>query len=103
MGCLTPAIVNMFKVILMLVIFAIIVCFIGFLLDVLGTKSRLSLTVRSNGLLTIPIGIITGYIFNVNSFFYSNIFFSFNLCWSSESCILYNRSFGKGKSPFLFS
>ena len=58
MGCLTPAIVNMFKVILMLVIFAIILCFIGFLLDVLGTKSRLSLTVRSNGLLTIPIGII---------------------------------------------
>lgn len=58
MGCLTPAIVNMFKVILMLVIFAIILCFIGFLLDVLGTKSRLSLTVRSNGLMTIPIGII---------------------------------------------
>lgn len=56
MGCLTPAIVNVFKVILMLVIFAIIVSFIGFLLDVLGTKSRLSLTVRSNGLLTIPIG-----------------------------------------------
>ncbi|XP_057379843.1 transmembrane protein 127-like [Daphnia carinata] len=58
MACLTPAIVNMFKVILMLVIFAIILCFIGFLLDVLGTKSRLSLTVRSNGLLTIPIVLI---------------------------------------------
>lgn len=54
LACLTPSIVNLFKVILMLVIVAIIVSFIGFLLDVLGTKSRLSLSVRSNGLLTIP-------------------------------------------------
>lgn len=54
LACLTPAIVNLFKVILMLVIVAIILSFIGFLLDVLGTKSRLSLSVRSNGLLQIP-------------------------------------------------
>ena len=56
MACLTPTIVNLFKIILMLVIIGIILSFVGFLLDILGTKSRLSLAVRANGLLTIPTG-----------------------------------------------
>ena len=56
MGCLTPLIVNMFKVMLTIVILAITLSFAGFLLDILGTKSRLCLTLRANGFLTVPIG-----------------------------------------------
>ncbi len=66
MACLTPTIVNLFKIILMLVIIGIILSFIGFLLDILGTKSRLSLAVRANGLLTIPTGNQNFHNYNVN-------------------------------------
>jgi len=65
MGCLTPLVVNLFKVILMLVVLAITLSFVGFLLDILGTKSRLCLTLRTNGLLTVPIVLLCAAIVSV--------------------------------------
>jgi len=55
MSCLTPLVVNLLKVMLMIVVLAITLSFTGFLLDILGTKSRLCLTLRTNGFLTVPI------------------------------------------------
>jgi len=65
MGCLTPLIVNMFKVMLTIVILAITLSFAGFLLDILGTKSRLCLTLRANGFLTVPIVLLCATIVSI--------------------------------------
>ena len=56
MACLTPPIVNLLKVILMLDLMAVIMSFVGFILDILRTKSRMLFFIRSNGLFTISTG-----------------------------------------------
>ena len=92
MACLTPFIVNLFKVMLMIVVLAITLSFAGFLLDILGTKSRLCLTLRTNGFLTVPIGSI--FVFCGHGLpppHYDSIFLhSSTMCDSCEHSLLHN-------------
>jgi len=52
-GCLTPFIVNIFKIVLMLNLMAVVISLIGFLLDIIGTSSKTFYIIRTNGLLSI--------------------------------------------------
>jgi hypothetical protein len=56
-GCLTPFIVNIFKIVLMLNLMAVFISLIGFLLDIIGTSSKTFYIIRTNGLLSIVTGI----------------------------------------------
>jgi len=51
--CLTPNIVNILKIMLMLNLVAVVVTFVGFLFDILGTTSKALFVIRTNGLLSI--------------------------------------------------